>query len=117
MSSELLAPEGTKVQGNYSRYAGAAADDLLTQFASAPDLEQQMQVAAALQSVFAQEVHVVPLATLGGMGLVITSRFTGFPTAENYCASAQPNGLVLLRRQTVFRSEAFYFTSPRLSSN
>lgn len=91
MSSELLAPEGTAAQANYSRYPGAAADDLLAQFASAPGLEQQMQVAAELQAVFAQEVPAVPLVPLGGMGLVNTTRFTGFPTAENYYASAQPN--------------------------
>jgi peptide/nickel transport system substrate-binding protein len=91
MSSELLAPEGTPTQGNYSRYAGGAADELLAQFAAAPDLASQHEIAAQLQTVFAAEVPAVPLVPLGGMGLVNTTRFTGFPTADNYYASAQPN--------------------------
>jgi peptide/nickel transport system substrate-binding protein len=91
MSSELYAPEGTSSEGNYVRYDGGAADDLLVQFAAAPDVESQMAVAAELQAVFAAEVPAVPLIPLGGMGLVNTSRFTGFPTADNYYASAQPN--------------------------
>ena len=91
MSSDLYAPEGEFAQGNYTRYAGGAADELLTQFAAATDLEQQKQIALDLQAVFAAEVPAVPLVPLGGMGLVNTTRFTGFPTAENYYASAQPN--------------------------
>lgn len=91
MSSELLAPEGTPAQGNYTRYAGGAADELLNQFAASTDPAEQKQIAAELQKVFAEEVPAVPLVPLGGMGLVNTTRFTGFPTADNYYASAQPN--------------------------
>ena len=29
--------------------------------------------------------------SMGGMGLVNTTHFTGFPTVDNYYASAQPN--------------------------
>jgi peptide/nickel transport system substrate-binding protein len=91
MSSELLLPEGEFAQGNYTRYAGGKADDLLAQFASATDLEQQKAIALELQKVFAEEVPAVPFIPLGGMGLVNTTRFTGFPTADNYYASAQVN--------------------------
>lgn len=91
MSSDLLQPEGTPAEGNYTRYAGGAADELLAQFAAATDPEEQKQIAAELQQVFAQEVPAVPLVPLGGMGLVNTSRLTGFPTADNYYASAEPN--------------------------
>lgn len=91
MSSELLSPEGEFAQGNYTRYAGGKADDLLAQFASATDIEQQKQIAVEIQKIFADEVPAVPLVPLGGMGLVNTTRFTGFPTADNYYASAQPN--------------------------
>ncbi len=91
MSSELLAPEGAPSQGNYSRYAGGAADELLAQFAAAPDLATQHAIGGQIQAVFAAEVPAVPLVPLGGMGLVNTTRFTGFPTAYNYYASAQPN--------------------------
>ncbi|MFN8531105.1 MAG: ABC transporter substrate-binding protein [Anaerolineae bacterium] len=91
MSSELLAPEGTAAQGNYSRYSGGAADDLLTQFSSASSLDQEHQIVDQLQQVFASEVPAVPLVPLGGMGLINTTRFTGFPTTDNYYASAQPN--------------------------
>lgn len=91
MSSELYMPEGTFAQGNYTRYAGGAADELLAQFTSTADTEQQKQIAIELQKVFAAEVPAVPLVPLGGMGLINTTRFTGFPTTENYYASAQPN--------------------------
>ncbi len=91
MSSDLLTPEGVPAEGNYTRYAGGKADELLKQFASSTDLEQQKQVALELQKIFAEEVAAVPFVPLGGMGLVNTTRFTGFPTADNYYASAQPN--------------------------
>lgn len=91
MSSELYAPEGTATQGNFTRYSGGAADELLSQFAEARSVEEQMTIAHELQAVFAAEVPAVPLVPLGGMGLVNTTRFTGFPTADNYYASAQFN--------------------------
>lgn len=91
MSSDLLQPEGTAAQGNYTRYADGKADDLLQQFAAATDPAQQKEIAQELQAVFAEEVPAVPLVPLGGMGLVNTSRLTGFPTADNYYASAEPN--------------------------
>ncbi len=91
MSSDLLQPEGVPAEGNYTRYAGGAADDLLQQFAAATDPAQQKEIAAELQKVFAEEVPAVPFVPLGGMGLINTSRFTGFPTADNFYASAEPN--------------------------
>ncbi len=91
MSRDLLAPEGTPSQGNYCRYAGGKADDLLARFGSSTDLAEQKKVALELQKVFAAEVPVVPLIPLGGMGLINTTRFTGFPTVDNYYASAQTN--------------------------
>jgi peptide/nickel transport system substrate-binding protein len=91
MASALLQPEGTAAQGNYTRYADGAADELLQQFATATDVEEQKRIAAELQQVFAEEVPAVPLVPLGGMGLINTSRLTGFPTADNYYASAEPN--------------------------
>lgn len=91
MSSDLLAPEGTPAEGNYTRYAGGKADELLSRFASSVDPAEQKQIALELQTLFAEEVPAVPLTPLGGMGLINTTHFTGFPTAENYYASAQPN--------------------------
>ena len=91
MDSSLNAPEGQFAQGNYTRYSAGKADQLLAQFATSTDLEQQKKVAAELQKVFAAEVPAVPLVPLGGMGLVNTTRFTGFPSTDNYYASAQPN--------------------------
>ncbi len=91
MSSELLTPEGVPAEGNYTRYAGGAADELLDQFAAATTFEEQRQIAGELQAVFAAEVPAVPFVPLGGMGLVNTTRFTGFPSRDNYYASAQPN--------------------------
>jgi peptide/nickel transport system substrate-binding protein len=91
LSKELLADEGKPAQGNYNRYAGGKAEDLLTKFAASTDLAQQKQVASDLQKIFAQEVPAVPLTPVGGMGLVNTTRFSGFPAKDNYYASAQPN--------------------------
>jgi len=91
MASDLLTPEGVPAEGNYTRYAGGKADDLLKQFASSTDLDSQKKVADALQKVFAAEIPAVPFVPLGGMGLVNTTRFTGFPTQDNYYASVQPN--------------------------
>lgn len=91
MASDLFVPEGTFAPGNYTRYDGGAADELLAAFASTVNPEQQREIALQLQQIFANEIPAVPLAPLAGMGLVNTTNFTGFPTADNYYASAQPN--------------------------
>ncbi len=91
MAKELALPEGTFAPGNYVRYTGGKADDLLAQFGASTNVDQQKQVAIELEKVFAAEVPAVPLVPLGGMGLVNTTRFTGFPTADNYYASAAVN--------------------------
>lgn len=90
MASDLLAPEGVPAEGNYTRYAGGKADDLLTKFAASTDLAKQKEIALELHKIFAAEVPAIPFVPLGGMGLVNTTRFTGFPTEDNYYASAQP---------------------------
>ena len=91
MASELVAPEGTFAQGNYTRYKGGKADDLLAKFASSTDVAQQKQIALQLQQVFATEVPAVPLTSLASVGLINTIRFTGFPTKGNLYASPEVN--------------------------
>lgn len=91
MAKELALPEGTFAPGNYTRYTGGAAEELLAKFGASTNLDEQKQLTLELQKVFAAEVPAVPLTPLGGMGLVNTTRFTGFPTADNYYASAQIN--------------------------
>lgn len=91
MSSAFLQPVGTQAFGNSTRYAGKKADDLLVQFASTSDPAKQKEIAQQLQQVFAEEVPTLPLFPLSGAGYVNTTRFTGFPTKDDYYAAASPN--------------------------
>ncbi|MCB9423095.1 MAG: ABC transporter substrate-binding protein [Ardenticatenaceae bacterium] len=91
MSSILLAPVGERSPGNYTRYDGGAADDLLAQFAAATTVAEQHEIVNELQRVFAEEVPVVPVIAHGGVAHVMTTTFTGFPTADNLYASPEPN--------------------------
>lgn len=91
MSSDLLMPVGEPAQGNSTRYDGGAADELLAQFASTADEAEQHEIARELQRVFAEEVPTLPLFPLSGQGFINTNRLTGFPTREDYYASAEPN--------------------------
>jgi hypothetical protein len=82
----------TFAQGNYTRYAGGAADELLHAVCrrhrslSAAEADCATELQASLCSKRRRRCR---WCRLGGMGLVNTTRFTGFPTADNYYASAR----------------------------
>ena len=42
--------------GNYARYSGGKADDLLNKYTSTAELSQQKEIATQLQKVFGGEV-------------------------------------------------------------
>ena len=91
LSAELLVPQGVPAEGNYSRYKGAAAENELARFARSTNVSEQKDIVLDLQEIFAAEVPAVPFVALGGQGLINTKNFGGFPTADNYYASVQPN--------------------------
>lgn len=108
MAKTLLKPVGeVSSVGNYARYSGGKADDLLAEFASTSDLATQKEIAAQLQKVFADEAPLLPLWPLPMWYQYNTTRFTGFPTKDNpyipgqYGGTGQDNPGALLIWTTV----------------
>ncbi|MBN9390963.1 MAG: ABC transporter substrate-binding protein [Chloroflexi bacterium] len=84
MSNTLLKPVGeATVAGNFERYSGGKADDLLTQFAGTSDEAKQKEIAGQLQQVFADEAPLLPLFPLPQWYEYNTTNFEGFPTKDN----------------------------------
>lgn len=91
MSSALLSPVGERSPGNYTRYDGGAADELLAEFEAATSIEQQQAIIDQLQQIFAEEIPVVPVVALSGVAHVNTLNFDGFSIPGDLYASPEPN--------------------------
>lgn len=91
MSSSVYSPEGAPTSGNYTRYSAGAADELLEQFATTTDMDEQHAIALELQRVFAEEVPAIPLTPLGFVANINRANFSGFPSDDNPYASPEPN--------------------------
>lgn len=83
MSTKTVMPVGKKATQNYHRFGVPAADKLLAQFAAASDHAAQTGIADQLQNLFSENAPVVPLFPGPRWGAYNTTRFTGFPDAEN----------------------------------
>jgi peptide/nickel transport system substrate-binding protein len=91
MSRETVKPVGTDSMSNWHRYGSAEADRLLAEFEREPDPAGQRRLSAALQRVFAAEAPAIPLYPNPSWAEFNTSRFRGFPTAQNPYADPSPN--------------------------
>jgi peptide/nickel transport system substrate-binding protein len=83
MSKLSFREPGTVAGANWHRYVSAKADDLLAQFAATSDAAQQKSIAEQLQRTFADEAPAVPLFPGPMWYEYNTTRFTGFPTADD----------------------------------
>jgi peptide/nickel transport system substrate-binding protein len=91
MSKRTSAPTGTAATGNYGRFVSAEADTLLNEFAATSDLAKQKEIAAQLQKIFADQAPFIPLWPNPNYFIYSTSRFQGWPSAENPYAVGTPN--------------------------
>lgn len=83
MSGSTFVEVGELATENWHRYVSEAADELLDQFAASTDQAEQMEIAAQLQMLFAEEAPALPLFPGPHWGEYNTMRFTDFPNEEN----------------------------------
>ncbi|MDF1489365.1 ABC transporter substrate-binding protein [Tessaracoccus caeni] len=83
MSTETVKAVNEQTFDNYHRYGSEKADALLKEFAASPAEADQKRVMNELQALFNEEAPVAPLFTGPEWGAANTTRFTGWPNAEN----------------------------------
>ncbi|NNE08580.1 MAG: ABC transporter substrate-binding protein, partial [Gemmatimonadetes bacterium] len=91
MSSDTVMPEGETSHGNWHRFASADADAALSAFEVAADPDEQRRLSDEMQRTFVQEVPAIPLYPNPSWAEYNTSRFVGFPSADNPYADPSPN--------------------------
>ena len=90
MSQLTYAPIGESASENWNRYVNADADALLEQFAQTSDIAQQKKIMNQIEMIFVNEAPVLPLFPGPDWYEYNTTRFTGFPSAENPYAPGVP---------------------------
>lgn len=91
MSSATVKPIGDNSHGNWHRYGSPSADSVLAAFEREPDPERQRRLGDEMQRIFVTEAPAIPLYPNPSWSEFNTSRFDGFPTAENPYADPSPN--------------------------
>lgn len=91
MASATVEPVGENAGANWHRYASVAADSVLARFESEADPAAQKALCASLQRIFHEEAPAIPLYPNPSWAEYNTSRFTGFPSAEQPYADPSPN--------------------------
>ncbi len=83
MSSQTKNPIGTSSPENWHRFASPEADALLDQFAATNDPAEQLTIASQLQALYADVAPALPLFPGPQWYEYNSTRFDGWPTAEN----------------------------------
>jgi len=91
MSSATVKPVGEGSMGNWHRYGSPSADRVLTAFEQEADADAQRRLAAEMQRIFVAEAPAIPLYPNPSWAEYNTSRFEGFPSAEDPYADPSPN--------------------------
>lgn len=91
MSTATVEPVGENAGANWHRFGSEAADEALAAFERETDPVKQRELGVELQRIFAAEVPAIPLYPNPSWAEYNTSRFTGFPSAENPYADPSPN--------------------------
>ena len=90
MSSVTIQPVGDVANENFLRYVNSQADTLLENFAKTSDINQQKQIMAQIEAIFVDQAPALPLFPGPDWYEYTTTRFTGFPTADNPYAPGVP---------------------------
>ncbi|MCO4769921.1 MAG: ABC transporter substrate-binding protein [Deltaproteobacteria bacterium] len=91
MSSGSMFPIGEVAPQNWHRFSDPEADTLLAAFERTADPAEQERIAHALQARFQATAPLLPLFLDPSWGEANTTRFTGFPSAENPYSRLSPN--------------------------
>jgi peptide/nickel transport system substrate-binding protein len=90
MSRVTVQKEGDVASENFLRYVNPQADTLLEDFARISDLNQQKQIMSQIEAIYVDQAPSLPLFPGPDWYEYTTSRFTGFPSADNNYAPGVP---------------------------
>lgn len=91
MSSQTVKPVGEPSLGNWHRFSSPQADAALLAFETEPDETLRRARIIELQRLFAEQAPAIPLYPNPSWAEYNTSRFKGFPSAEEPYADPSPN--------------------------
>ena len=83
MSSATYHPVGESSGENWHRFQSEAADAALAEFAASSDDAVQKAACVTLQQIYSSEAPAIPLFPGPQWGEYVTTRFEGFPNADN----------------------------------
>ena len=90
-SPDFSAPVGKTAPSNLSRYTNPAITAALKTFSSTSDIATQKKAMSTIITTVLKDTPWVPLTDRTQFALFNTSRFTGFPSAQNPCNDASPD--------------------------
>ena len=88
---EFSAPVGKTAPSNLSRYTNPAITAALKTFRSTSDVAVQQKAMSTIVNTTLRDVPWIPLTDRVNFGLFNTSRFTGFPSAQNPYNDSTPD--------------------------
>ncbi|WP_104090267.1 ABC transporter substrate-binding protein [Arthrobacter sp. GMC3] len=89
LSSEFHVKNGELAPSNFERYSDPQTDALLAEYKATIDPAKQLEISHQLQQIVYDQLPVIGLYYGGLWGLYNTSKFTGWPTAEDPYAPPQ----------------------------
>ncbi len=90
LNSTNTKPLGQNATSNWERWSDPATDQLLNQYATSTDPTVQQQAIAGIQKIMVEQVPSIPLVYGATWNEYSTTRFTGWPTAQNAYALPAP---------------------------
>jgi peptide/nickel transport system substrate-binding protein len=90
LNSSNTAPVGKAAASNFERWSDATTDKLLTQYATSTDSSTQQQALNGIQQIMVNQLPSIPLVYGATWYEYNTSRFTGWPDANNTYAVPSP---------------------------
>ena len=90
LDSDLLGEDGRANGITWARWFSDEADALLDAFVATTDEAEQRQIISDIQMLIVENVVFIPLFPGPTWYEYNTTRFTGFPTEENYYAQGSP---------------------------
>lgn len=91
MSSHAVQPLGEPAADNWHRFGSTEADEQLAALDATVDPEERRAAYERLQQIFIEQAPAIPLFLGPLWSEYNTSRFSGFPTAEDPYAPGSPN--------------------------
>ena len=105
MSSQTKNPIGKSSPENWHRFASAEADAMLEQFAATSDPAEQQRLSGELQRIYSEQAPALPLFPGPQWYEYNSTRFDGWPTADNPYAVPSTFGAERLLVMTTIKAK------------